>query len=119
MEADYTIGAGVGFGNRHRNQHEHPGSSAGIHCKHDGCVEALVLKRTTRVAPTHEDDYQSLMPALDEAAVFLGWRVYRSVWWCPTHVLAKKLTCARCLTPCPGCSCMGGPRVDAVDGLEG
>lgn len=78
-----------------------------------------MLERSTTVQPTHDDDYQRLMPALNEAAVFLGWRVYRSVWWCPDHVVAEKLACARCLTLCPGCSCMGGPRVDAVDGDHG
>jgi len=100
-----------------------PGSSAGLHCSHDqhlregGCPERLELSRTTVEPPTHDDDYQHLMPALDEAAVSLGWRVYKSVWWCPTHVVAKNLACARCLSACPACSCLGGPRVDAVDGI--
>ncbi len=93
-----------------------PGSSAGIHCHQDDCVESLVLSRTAAISPTHEDDYRALLPALDEAALSLGWRVYRSVWWCPTHVVAGKLACARCLTPCPGCPRVAGPRVDAVDG---
>ena len=78
-----------------------------------------MLERTTTIVPTHEDDYEQLMPALDTAAVFLGWRVYRSVYWCPVHVVVKNLACARCLLACPACSCMGGPCVDAVDGLEG
>jgi hypothetical protein len=89
-----------------------PGSSWGIYCNQDGCVEALVLSRTTAVPP--EDDYQMLSPALFEAAVFLGWRLYQSVLWCPTHSVAKKFACARCLSPCPACSCVGGPRLDAV-----
>lgn len=122
MEADCTIGAGAGFGKytpevaeQRRNRDKRPGSSAGIYCHHDGCVELLTLSRTTTVQPTYDDDYQMLMPARDEAA-FLGWRVYRSVWWCPAHVVAKKLACARCLMTCPACSCMGGSRGDAVDG---
>lgn len=97
----------------------HPGSSAGIYCQQDGCVEALALSRTTTIAPTHEDDYRRLMPALDMAAVFLGWRVHRSVWWCPAHVVAKKLACARCLVSCSAsasCACMSGPCVDAIEG---
>jgi len=93
-----------------------PGSSWGIHCKHEGCVEALTLSRRTRVAPTHEEDYRRLMPALDAAAVLLGWRLHHSVWWCPTHVVAKNLACARCLTPCPECSCVDGSWADAVEG---
>jgi hypothetical protein len=94
-----------------------PGSSAGIHCHEGGCVETLVLERTTAAPPTHEDDYQNLMPALDTAAVFLGWRVCQCVWWCPTHTVTKLLACARCLSPCPECSCMGGPCSEAVDGM--
>jgi hypothetical protein len=97
------------------------GSGVGLYCNHDqhrfegGCPERLSLERTTAVQPTHEDDYQQLMPALDEAAVLLGWRLYKSVWWCPTHVAAKRLACTRCRLPCPACSCMGGPRADAVE----
>ena len=100
-----------------------PGSSTGLHCAHnqhlrDGhCPERLMLERTTAVQPTHEDDYQQLMPAHAEAAVFLGWRVYQCVWWCPTHVAAKNLACKRCLSACPACSCIGGPFIDAVEGL--
>ena len=62
-----------------------PGSSWGIHCHEDGCVETLTLSRTTTVRPTHEDDYQHLCPALDEAAVSLGWCLRGCFWWCPTH----------------------------------
>ena len=100
-----------------------PGSSAGIHCHHDqhlregGCPERLVLERTTTTQPSHEDDYQQLMPACDTAAVFLGWRTCQGVWWCPTHVVAKNLACKRCLSACPACACLGGPMADAVDGL--
>lgn len=93
------------------------GSSWGIHCNEDGCVETLSLARTTAAQPTEEDDYQNLGPALDTAAVFLGWRVWRSVWWCPPHTVSKLLACARCLAPCPECSCMGGPRSEAVNGM--
>ena len=92
-------------------------SSWGIHCNEDGCVEALSLARTTAVQPTDEEIYQNLGPALDTAAVFLGWRVWRFVWWCPMHTVSKFLACARCLSPCPECSCMGGPRSEAVDGM--
>jgi len=92
------------------------GSSAGISCQEEGCVERLTLSRKTTLRPSHEDDYQNLMPALDEAAVFLGWRYYRHRHVCPTHVTVKKLACARCLALCPDCSCVGGPRMDAVDG---
>ena len=102
-----------------------PGSSDGIHCHHnsrpdrhsDGqCPEALVLSRTTTVQPSHADDYQEMFPALTEAAVFLGWRVYQSVYWCPTHVVAMNLACKRCRAACPACSCLGGPMIDAVEG---
>ena len=93
-----------------------PGSSTGLHCYEAGCVEALALLRMTVVPSTYEDDWRNFMPALYEAAVFLGWRLFSSVWWCPTHVVAKSLACSRCLSPCPGCSCMGGPRADAVEG---
>lgn len=94
-----------------------PGSSWGIHCKEDGCVEGLTLERTTAVKPTDEDDWRNLGPALYEAAVFLGWRLHQSVWWCPTHTVSKLLACARCLSPCPECSCVGGPRSEAIDGM--
>lgn len=103
---------------------EQPGSSAGIHCAHNQhlregrCLESLVLERTTAVQPTHEDDYQYLMPAQAEAAVLLGWRVYQCVWWCPTHVATKNLACKRCMSACPSCSCVGGPFSDAVEGLD-
>ena len=92
------------------------GSSVGIHCNEGGCVATLTLTRTTSAQPTHEDDYQKLMPALDKAAVFLDWRLYQSVWWCPTHVFSKNLECVRCRAACPACSCMDGPRIDAVAG---
>ena len=67
-----------------------PGSSVGIHCNHNSwahshdktrCPEALVLSRTTMVPPTEEQDIEELFPAQSEAAVLLGWRVYKSVWW--------------------------------------
>jgi hypothetical protein len=99
------------------------GSSVGLHCNHnqhqrDGsCLERLGLSRVTTVQPTHEDDYQSLMPAIAEAAVLLGWRLHQCVWWCPTHVVAKNLACKCCLSACPACSCIGGPFADAVDGI--
>jgi hypothetical protein len=98
---------------------ELPGSSVGISCQEESCVERLTLERTTTLDPTHDDDYRNLMPALDEAALFLGWRLFRCRHMCPTHVLSLKLACARCLMPCPDCSCMGGPRFDAVDGEGG
>ena len=94
-----------------------PGSSWGIHCHEIGCAESLTLARTTTVATTEADDYQQLLPALDEAAVQLGWRVQQCFWWCPAHVVIKLLACARCLSPCPECFCMGGPRSEAVDGI--
>lgn len=92
-----------------------PGSSAGIHCHQDGCVEALVLGRTTAVQPTHEDDYQKLMPACHTAAALLGWRVYQNMFWCPTHVGVKKLVCARCISPCAECACMCVPGLEAIE----
>lgn len=96
---------------------ERSGSSWHIHCHQEGCPEALELKRTTSVSSL-EDDYEALLPALDTAAVFLGWRVYQSVFWCPTHTFAKKLVCEGCQIPCPGCVCIGGPRgVAAFGGL--
>jgi hypothetical protein len=99
------------------DQDQLPGSSWGIHCHEEGCVEALSLSRTTRIVPSHEDDYEHLMPALDQAAVSLGWRICQSVWWCPAHTVAKLLACADCLSPCPECSCMGGPRGEALAGM--
>jgi hypothetical protein len=94
-----------------------PGSSWGIHCHEEGCVETLTLACTTAVQPTHEDDYQRLAPALNTAAVSLGWRVWGAVWWCPPHTVAKLLACAHCLSPCPECSCEDGPLAEAVDGM--
>lgn len=100
-----------------------PGSSVGLHCDHGvhlregGCPERLVLRRSTAVQPSHEDDYQHLFGATHSAAVLLGWRVHKGGWWCPTHVVAKKLACKRCLLSCPACSCVGGPWGEAVDGL--
>jgi hypothetical protein len=100
-----------------RTEDNLPGSSTGILCNNgrDGCVERLQLSRTTAVPSTDEDNWRNFMPALYEAAVFLGWRLFESVWWCPTHVVAKNLACSRCLSPCPDCSCVGGPRADAVE----
>ena len=95
-----------------------PGSSWGIHCVEEDCVEALVLERTTTIQPSRDDDYQRLEPTLSAASVSLGWRVYRSGSVCPTHVIAKKLVCRRCSMPCPTCACLGGPTADAVDGEE-
>lgn len=92
------------------------GSSWGIHCHYDGCPEKLELSRTTAVAPSYDDDYQNLGPALLEAAVSLGWRTYRSVHWCPTHVVVKNLACSRCNSACFACSCEH-PPMDAVDGV--
>jgi hypothetical protein len=89
-------------------------SSAGIHCHETGCVGALLLSRT-RTPSRFEDDYQELMPALDVAAVFLGWRIYQGVWWCPNHVSCKGLVCAECQLTCPACSCVGGPRGVAAE----
>lgn len=64
---------------------------------------------------THVDDCESLAPALDTAAVLLGWRVFHAVWWCPIHVRAKKLLCGECRGLCPECSC-AVPRGVAVEG---
>lgn len=94
-----------------------PGSSWGLYCHEGGCVETLKLERTTPAPPSHEDDWRNLGPALDTAAVSLGWRTWQSVWWCPSHTVSKLLACARCLAPCPECSCVGGPRGEAVDGM--
>jgi hypothetical protein len=88
------------------------GSSAGIHCYAEGdgaCPERLELSRTTLEQPSHEDDYETLMPALDTAAVSLGWRLYENRWWCPTHVNDKGLVCEQCLARCAACSCDDGP----------
>jgi hypothetical protein len=93
-------------------------SSWGMHCNQKECCEKLTLKRTISIAPSYERDerdYEELSPALYEAAVSLGWRLYHSVLWCPTHVLTKKLACTRCASPCPACSCVGGPLLEAVD----
>ena len=97
-------------------EHPHPRSGWGIYCQHlnEGCPEKLDLSRTTAEQTSHEDDYQHLLPAVYEAAVLLGWRHYKGTWWCPTHVVLKNLACARCRAVCPACSCMGGPRADAV-----
>jgi hypothetical protein len=100
-----------------RNRDKPPGSSWGIYCNEAGCLETLSLTLTTAVQPTTEYCYQNLGSALDTAAVFLGWRVHQSVWWCPTHTVAKRLACFRCLSPCLACSCVGGPRSDAVGGM--
>jgi len=86
-----------------------------LHCHHTGCLEELELKRSTLVKPSHED-YEAIRPALDTAAVFLGWRVYQHVYWCPSHTVAKNLACAGCRMSCPGCVCAGGPRGTAVFG---
>lgn len=94
-----------------------PGSSWGLHCNESGCVETLTLARTTTEPPTDEDDWRHLGPALDTAAVFLGWRVWKSSWWCPVHTVANLLSCARCASPCPECSCVDGPWGQAVDGM--
>lgn len=94
------------------------GSSAGLYCHEDDCRETLTLSRTTAEPPSHEDDYRYLMPGLDAAAVIVGWRVHRSVWWCPAHVVAKHLACAGCHRACPDCSCADGPLAAAVDGLS-
>ncbi len=80
-------------------------------------MEAVSLARTTAAQTTDEDDHERLLPALDTAAVLLGWRVHQGAWWCPAHTVTKLLACARCLSPCPECSCVGGPRDAAVDGM--
>ena len=67
------------------------GSSWGIDCHEEGCVEKLVLSRTTATAPSHEDDYEHLGPALDQAAVSLGWGLHQCVWRCPAHSPGKIL----------------------------
>lgn len=96
---------------------ELPGSSWGIVC-HDllsgGCPAQLELARTTPSKPSHEEDYHQLCPALDMAAVFLGWRTFRGCWWCPAHVVAMKLVCAGCRAACPQCTCPDGPGYAAV-----
>jgi hypothetical protein len=91
------------------------GSSWGIRCHQSGCPEALELKRSS-ASPMQDDDYDALLPALDTAAVFLGWRVFQRVFWCPTHTVEKKLICEGCRMSCPGCVCAGGPRSVAVFG---
>jgi hypothetical protein len=65
------------------------GSSAALHCNEVGCPETLLLTRTTMAQPSHDDDYQDLFPALDTAAVSLGWCLHQCVWWCPTHSAKK------------------------------
>jgi hypothetical protein len=97
------------------NEATSSGSSWAIHCHQLGCPEALELKRSS-ASPMQEDDYETLLPALDTAAVFLGWRVYQSVFWCPMHTMVKRLVCEGCRMLCPGCACVGGPRSVAVFG---
>lgn len=92
-----------------------PSSSWGLHCYEQGCVEMLTLTWTTSVPITDEEAYERLCPAHSTAAVALGWRVWHWVWWCPTHTVAKRLSCASCLSPCPACSCVGGPGIEAID----
>jgi hypothetical protein len=75
--------------------------------------------RTTTTPTSHEQDYKELTPALYEAACFLGWRGFRSVLWCPRHVISMGLACKHCLLKCPECSCVGGPIFDAVKGEVG
>src|SRR4029077_5268862 len=87
-------------------QEEFHSASTGIFCYERGCVETLTLSCRTCAAATHEND--CLMPAIDEAAVLLGWRLYESVWWCPCHAVAKLLACRGCGSACPPCSCLGG-----------
>ena len=86
-----------------------------LHCHHTGCLETLELKRATLVKRSHED-YEAIRPALDTAAVFLGWRVYQHVYWCPSHTVSKNLVCENCRSLCPKCTCEGGPRGTAVFG---
>lgn len=92
-------------------------ASWGMHCHEEGCVETLTLTWTTPVPITDEEAYERLCPAHTAAAVTLGWRVWHSVWWCPSHTVAKFLACPECRSSCPACSCVGGPRVEAVDGV--
>lgn len=94
-----------------------PGSAWGVNCHEEDCVEALTLRRTTAARTTDEDDWKNLEPAHREAAVLLGWRLHEGVWRCPTHVVGMNLASARCQSACPACSCIGGPRGDAVDGI--
>lgn len=96
---------------------ELPGASVARYCHETGCVEAVTLTLTKREVPAHVPDPGPLMPALDHAAVFLGWRRCQKVWWCPAHTVAKLLACAECLSPCPECICEGGPRTEAVAGM--
>ena len=96
---------------------ELPGLSAGRYCHEAGCVEAVTLSLTMREVSSHKQDPGPLMPALDQAAVFMGWCLYQGVWWCPAHTVAKLLACADCLSPCPECSCLGGSQVTAVGGM--
>jgi hypothetical protein len=92
--------------------------SWGIRCHQTECYEALELKHTSSTdhARALTEDYEALLPALDTAAVFLGWRIYQHVYWCPLHVVAKNLACENCRALCPNCTCAGGPRGTAVFG---
>lgn len=96
---------------------ELPGLTAGRYCHEIGCVEAIILTLTKRTFSAHVPEPGPQMLALDQAAVFLGWRVYQEVWWCPAHTTAKLLACANCLSPCPECSCEGAPGITAVAGM--
>lgn len=94
-----------------------PTTAWGIHCNEHGCVETLELRRTMAEKLEEYDIDESLSVAQTEAAMSLGWRLFDYVYWCPTHVAAKRLACARCLMRCPACSCVGGPRLEAVEGV--
>jgi hypothetical protein len=100
-----------------RPEEDIPRSSWSISCHEKGCVETLALSRTTPEMPSEEDEYMNMLPAMGLAAVSMGWRVHQCVWWCPTHVASKLLACADCVSPCPECSCPGGPGADAIDGM--
>lgn len=94
-------------------------------CDEQGCGDSLKLEQVTAHQPPQDPKLAEakLTEALIEACVSLGWRQVRvdadaqGRFYCPTHVVVRKLVCAGCLLRAPACSCLGGPGFEAVEGI--
>jgi hypothetical protein len=80
-------------------------------CAHAGCDDAVSLHVRRHIQEVVAD---AIGPALELAAVYLGWRriVATTITLCPKHAVG--LLCSRCASE--ECSCVGGPRFDVQPG---
>jgi hypothetical protein len=94
-------------------------TTVNLACGASRCTYRITLQVETDLAHPYGLAGTHVHHALQQAATYLGWRSRvdvhdsnKSVVCCPFH--AKELVCKRCAVPTHECTCMGGPRWEAI-----